>query len=268
MKQPIPLAPAIALAAALAACASPVAAPAPEPGWISLFDGRTLKGWTPKVRGAPAGENFQNTFIVADGAIRVSYADYAKFDNRFGHLFHETPFTAYRLRFEYRFQGAALADAPAWARANSGVMFHSQSPASMALEQAFPVSIEAQFLGPDEGQTRFNANVCTPGTHIVMEGALIEQHCTNSGTPVPPNGEWVRFELEVSPDGRVTHRVNGADALTYSDPQYDPEPDSLGDATKLIAAAGGRLALTGGYIALQSEGAPIEFRNIEILELE
>ncbi|MBI1340775.1 DUF1080 domain-containing protein [bacterium] len=239
-----------------------------ESGWVSLFDGRTLDGWTPKIRGRPAGDNFLNTFVAADGVMRVSYADYPTFDNRFGHIFYKTPFSAFRLRLDYRFYAPPLEDTPNWARANSGVMFHSESAQSMGVEQAFPVSIEAQLLGPDEGQVRFNGNVCTPGTNIVMNGQLITQHCTNAKVAPPPNGEWVRFELEVSPEGVVTHRQNGVDVLTYSDPQYDPKPDSLGDATKLIAAAGGELKLTGGYIALQSEGPPIEFRNIEIMELK
>ncbi|MFN9848944.1 MAG: hypothetical protein ACK56C_11275 [Alphaproteobacteria bacterium] len=36
------------------------------------------------------------------------------------------------------------------------------------------------------------------------------------------------------------------------------------DARRLIAERGGVLSVTEGYIALQSEGHPIEFRDIQV----
>lgn len=248
--------------AVLAGCAG---APA-EPKWQSLFDGRTLAGWTPKIRGFPLGENYRDTFSVKDGVLRVSYAKYDKFEERFGHLFYAKPFGAYRLRFEYRFTDLSPADTPAWAIRNNGVMIYAQDPKTMAVGDSFPVSVEAQILGPDGKAPRTNGNVCTPGTNIVMGGKLITQHCNNSSFPATPNGEWIRFEVEVSPAGVITQKVNGETVLTYSDVQLDPT-GNMANSKPLIAAAGGKLALTGGYIALQSEGAPIEFRKIEILEL-
>lgn len=253
------------LAALAAGCVSP--APAGEV-WRPLFDGRTLDGWTPKIRGRALGDNYRDTFRVRDGAIAVSYDRYDTFSERFGHLFYKAPFTAYRLRFDYRFMTTGTpADTPGWAQANSGVMIHSQDPATMAVEQAFPVSVEAQLLGPAGATPRTNGNMCSPGTHVVIEGKLEIQHCINSKLPAPPNGEWAKFEVEVTPAGVVTQKVNGETAIVYSAVQLDPE-GRMADSKPLIAAAGGRLALDGGYISLQSEGAPIEFRNIEILELK
>jgi hypothetical protein len=132
---------------------------------------------------------------------------------------------------------------------------------------AFPVSIEAQLLGPVAGETRTNGNLCTPGTNVEMNGALVTTHCINSALPARPNGEWRRFEIEVTPEGRVTHVVDGAVAISYSAPQLDPE-GRMADSKPLVAAAGGALGLSCGHIALQSEGAPIEFRAIEVLELD
>jgi hypothetical protein len=126
--------------------------------------------------------------------------------------------------------------------------------------------VEAQILGQAPGQVRFNGNMCSPGTNVVMEGRLVTTHCINSKTPAPPNETWVRFEVEVKPNGEVTERQNGVDTIAYSAVQLDPRGD-MANSKPLIAAAGGKLELTGGWIALQSEGAPIEFRNIEILEL-
>ncbi len=51
-------------------------------------------------------------------------------------------------------------------------MLHSQSAASMGLNQDFPVSIEGQFLGGDGTSERHTSNVCTPGTNIEMNGQL------------------------------------------------------------------------------------------------
>ncbi|MFT3725436.1 MAG: DUF1080 domain-containing protein [Hyphomonadaceae bacterium] len=252
-----------AIAAAVASCSS-----MPQSGehWRSLFDGKTLAGWTPKIRGFPLGENYRDTFRVKDGAIVVSYDKYDQFGERFGHLFYQTPFKAYRLRLEYRFSTEHPADTPAWAIANSGVMIYGQDPKTMAVDDSFPVSVEAQILGPAPGQERFNGNMCSPGTNVVMNGKLETTHCINSKYVADPNGQWIQFEVEVSREGVVTQKVNGVTTIVYSDVQLDPD-GKMANSKPLIAAAGGKLKLEGGTISLQSEGNPIEFRKIEILEL-
>ena len=234
--------------------------------WQSLFDGKTLNGWTPKIRGFPLGENYRDTFRVEDGAIVVSYDKYDQFGERFGHLFYEKPLTgAYKLRFEYRFSSSHPADTPAWAIANSGVMIFGQDPRTMAVDDSFPVSVEAQLLGPAPGQERYNGNMCSPGTHVVIDGKLEKTHCINSKYPADPNDRWITFEVDVSADGVVTQKVNGVTTIVYSDVQLDPE-GKMANSKPLIAAAGGKVMLEGGTISLQSEGNPIEFRKIEVLQ--
>jgi hypothetical protein len=253
-----------AIALAGGACQS---APQEKEAWRPLFDGRTLEGWSPKIRGFALGDNYRDTFRVEDGAIVVSYDQYDQFGERFGHLFYDKPFGAYRLRLEYRFLDGTPADTPGWARANSGVMVYAQDPWTMGIDASFPVSVEAQLLGPAPGAERTNGNMCSPGTHVTINGELANGHCVYSRTPSPPNGKWATFEIEVSPEGEVIHRVNGAETIRYAGVQLDPDGD-MADSKPLVAAAGGRTALSGGYIALQSEGAPIAFRRIEILELD
>lgn len=234
--------------------------------WQPLFDGKTLNGWTPKIRGFPLGENYKDTFRVRDGAIVVSYDKYEQFGERFGHLFHDRPLAgAYRLRMEYRFLQDHPADTPAWAIANSGVMIFGQDPKGMAVGDSFPVSVEAQLLGPAPGQERFNGNMCSPGTNVVMNGKLETTHCINSTYRADPNGQWLTFEIDVAPDGTVTQKVNGVTTIVYSDVQLDPE-GKMANSKPLVAAAGGALRLSGGTISLQSEGNPIEFRKIEVLQ--
>lgn len=231
--------------------------------WIPLFNGKDLDGWTPKIRGYALGENFANTFRVEEGLLKVRYDQYDTFDERFGHLFYKTPYTNYRLRIEYRFVGEQCPGGPAWAIKNSGVMLHSQPPDTMDKDQKFPVSIEVQFLGGTGEGDRPTCNMCSPGTHIVLNGVLTKRHCVNSNSKTFHGEEWVVSETEVRGD-KFKHYVNGELVMEYEGTQLD---DKDPDAQKLLAANGGKTELTSGYIALQSESAPIDFRSIEILPL-
>lgn len=245
---------------ALAGCAT-----VPEPRWQSIFAGRTLDGWTPKITGRAVGEDPLRMFVVEDGAIRVSHANYPSFEGEFGHLFWKEPLGAYRLRFEYRLFGETLPGVQEWQASNSGLMFHAQAPETMRRDQHFPVSLELQLLAVPRPTEEPTGNLCTPGTTVVIEGKRDPRHCVNSSSPLIPLGRWVRIELEVLPDGRITHFVDGQPVLRYEAVELDPDD---ADAKPLIAAAGGKLALHRGYIALQSEGHPVEFRNIELLRLD
>jgi hypothetical protein len=233
-----------------------------EKGWIALFNGKDLDGWTPKIKGYPAGENHADTFRVEDGVLKVSYDKYKKFDGKFGHLFYKTPFSHYRLRVEYRFVGEQCPGGPSWAFRNSGAMIHGQSPESMGTDQDFPVSIEVQFLGGNGRNKRPTANVCTPGTNIVMGGKLITRHCTDSTSKTYHGDQWVTVEVEAHGNGVIKHIVDGQTVLEYEQPQLD---ESDADGRRLIK--GGEKMLQGGTISLQSESHPIEFRKVEILPL-
>src|SRR5215813_982016 len=133
--------------------------------WESLFNGKDLTGWSIKIKDHALNENYKNTFRIEDSMIRVSYDDYDKFDLQFGHLYTQKPYSYYKLKFEYRFHGNHLADAPEWGDRNSGVMLHSQSAESMGLHQDFPVSLEFQLLCGKGNDTVPTGNVCTPGTY-------------------------------------------------------------------------------------------------------
>jgi Domain of Unknown Function (DUF1080) len=236
---------------------------ADEKGWIALFNGKDLDGWTPKIKGYPAGENFGDTFRVEDGVLKVSYDKYSKFDGKFGHLFYKTPFSHYRLRVEYRFVGDQCPGGPSWAIRNSGAMIHGQTPESMGKDQEFPVSIEVQYLGGNGRDKRPTANVCTPGTNIVMGGKLITEHCTDSTSKTYHGDQWVTVEVEAHGNGVIKHIVDGQTVLEYEKPQLD---DREADARRLMKD--GDKMLYGGTISLQSESHPIEFRKVEILPLK
>ncbi|HEV3166718.1 MAG TPA: DUF1080 domain-containing protein [Isosphaeraceae bacterium] len=236
----------------------------PEKGrWISLFNGKDLEGWTVKIKGYEPGDNYGKTFRVEDGLLKVSYDQYPKFDAKFGHLFTKHKYSNYRLRVEYRFVGEQCEGGPSWALRNSGAMIHSQSPESMRKDQDFPVSIEVQLLGGSGKGERPTGNVCTPGTNIVMRDKLITQHCTNSSSKTYNGDQWVTVEVEVHGNGLIKHLVDGETVMEYEKAQLD-EKDP--DGRSLIKD--GELMLHDGYIALQSESHPIEFRKVEILPLD
>src|SRR3989339_1869309 len=85
-----------------------------EARWISLFDGKSLAGWTPKIAGYELGDNYGSTFRVEDGVLKVAYDKYEKFDDKFGHLFYKDSFSHYRIRLEYRFTGEQTPGGPGW----------------------------------------------------------------------------------------------------------------------------------------------------------
>lgn len=232
--------------------------------WISLFNGKDLEGWTPKIKGYAAGENHDDTFRVEDGVLKVSYDRYTAFDGKFGHLFSKQKFSNYRLRIEYRFVGEQASGGPGWALRNSGVMIHSQSPESMRKDQDFPVSIEVQFLGGNGQAKRPTGNLCTPGTHVVIDGQLIKRHCTDSKSKTYHGDHWVTVEVEVHGNGRIIHKVEGEPVIEYEKPQLD---ESDADARRLVKP-NGETMLYEGYLALQAESHPIEFRKVEILPLD
>jgi len=224
--------------------------------WQSIFNGKDLTGWTVKFTGSEIGQDTDKVFRVEDGMLRVSYDPTGSFSGQFGHLFYHQKLSHYRLRFQYRFTGEQLTGGPAWAWRNSGVMVHSQAVDTMTIDQDFPVSIESQLLGgPDEGD-RPTGNVCSPGTHITVDGEFITQHCVNSSSETFRGDQWVNFEVEVRGGDVIRHYVNGKQVLELRDPVYD----SLG-------AGQGYRSVMDGHIALQAESHNVDFRNIQLMIL-
>ncbi len=236
-----------------------------KPGkWIKLFNGKDLKGWTVKIKDHPVNDNWGNTFRAENGAIKVSYDQYnGQFKEQFGHLFYKKKFSAYLLVVEYRFTGDQIKDGPGWAFRNSGLMLHGQSPESMTLDQDFPISLEAQLLGGNGKDERSTNNLCTPGTNVVMDGKLFTPHCVNSTSKTYHGDRWVRAEVLVLKDSIIKHIVEGDTVIVYEKPQYD-ERDKW---VKQAGLKGGEL-IKEGTISLQSESHPVEFRKVELFNLD
>ncbi len=229
-----------------------------------MFNGENLDGWVPKIHHHESGENYANTFRVKDGTIEVNYSDYGSFENRYGHLFFEKPYSSFHMKWEYRFTEEWLSDAPSYTFRNSGVMFHSQAPETILKEQDWPISVEYQMLAEEkEGRPRPTGNMCSPGTDIFFEGNKDPRHCINSVSPTFKWDEWVKAELIVYGDSIVHHLVNGDTVLTYTKPQIGGGVANGWDPNIKIDGK----ALTSGYIGLQSEGQGVIFKDLMIREL-
>lgn len=237
---------------------------APSSGkWIQLFNGKDLKDWSVKITGHDLNDNYGNTFRVENGLLKVAYDKYTTFGGKFGHIFYKDKFSRYIIAVEYRFTGAQAPDGPGWALRNSGIMVHSQDPKTMGKDQDFPISIEVQLLGGDGTHPRTTANLCTPGTNVVMNGQLFTRHCLNSSSDTFHGDQWVRVEAHVLGSDSIEHFVNGKSVLKYDKPQigggtvsnYDPAVKRDG------------MLLSEGWISLQSESHPVEFRKVELMPL-
>lgn len=234
--------------------------------WIDLFNGRNLDGWIPKFAKHEVGENFANTFQVKDGIITARYDGYGgDYNVQFGHLYYEKPYSYYLVSMEYRFVGELYPKAPSYTIRNSGVMIHSQDPRTMPKDQNFPISIEMQFLGGlSDGKPRTTGNMCSPGTAVEFNGKFDPRHCINSTSKTYDGEQWVKAEALVLGDSIVKQIINGDTVLVYTKPQhaagvvtgFDPAQLHVGQTTK------------SGYIALQAEGHPVDFRNVRLLNLE
>lgn len=232
--------------------------------WVKLFNGRDMNDWIVKIHHYEVGDNYGQTFRVDSDMIKVRYDKYGPFNERYGHLYYKTPYAHFHLKMEYRFVGRLQPGAPDYTLRNSGVMFHSQDPRTMPKEQDWPISVEMQFLGGlSDGKPRPTGNMCSPGTDIVYKGKKYDEHCLNSTSKTYDGNQWVKAELIVLGDSLITHIINGDTVLQYTKPsigggvanRYDPKIKIDGKALK------------SGYIALQSEGQPVDFRNIELMDL-
>ncbi|WP_312139675.1 DUF1080 domain-containing protein [Sphingobacterium sp.] len=233
------------------------------PKAIQLFNGKDMKNWTPKIRLHEVGDNYANTFRVEDGLLKVRYDGYDNFNQQYGHLAYNKPFSYYVLRVEYRFVDEQTKGGEGWAWRNSGAMLHGQDPKTMLKDQDFPISIEGQLLGGDGKNERTNSNLCTPGTNVVIKEKLFTPHCLSSTSKTYHGDQWVTAEFVVLGDSLIQHILDGQVVLEYNKPQIGGKNVDNYDPKQKID---GKL-LDSGFIYLQSESHPIDFRKVELFDL-
>jgi hypothetical protein len=233
-----------------------------EMKWVTMFNGKDIRDWTIKIKDHPINENFANTFSVKDGFLTVNYDKYDGFKEQYGHIFYKKKFSAYLLVLEYRFIGEQIKGGAGWALRNSGAMLASPAPEVMQLDQDFPTSLEMQLLAGNGKDPRHTANLCTPGTNVVMDDKLFTPHCIDSKSQTFHGDQWVHVEALVLGDSLIQHIVGADTVLQYSKPQYDGRDPWV----KKAALKGGEL-IKEGYISLQSESHPVQYRKVIIYDL-
>ncbi len=231
--------------------------------WIALFDGHNMDDWTPKFAGHELGVNYKDRFVLRDSLLSVRYTEQDTFKGNFGHLYYKDKFSHYRLRAKYRFVGEQQAGGPGWAFRNNGLMLHCQDPKSLGLEQDFPISLEMQLLGGDGTNDRNNANLCTPGTNVVMNDSLFTPHCVNSISKTYHGDQWVEVEALVLGDSLLQHLIDDRVVMEYKKPTMGGgEISGYQESAYQVGQT-----ISDGYISIQAETHPIDFKSIELLNL-
>ncbi|MFK5972466.1 MAG: DUF1080 domain-containing protein [Flavobacteriaceae bacterium] len=231
--------------------------------WTSLFDGSDMDKWVPKFTGYELGVNHNDVFVVADSLLSVRYAVKDTFNGDFGHLYYKQKFSHYRLKATYRFVGQQMTGGPGWAVRNNGLMLHCQDPATLGLDQDFPISLELQLLGGDGTNSRANANLCTPGTNVVRNDSLFTPHCVSSSSDTYHGNRWVEVEALVLGDSLIQHILEGKVVMEYRKPTMGGGNTSGHKAEIYQEGA----PITEGFISIQAETHPIDFKSIELLNL-
>jgi hypothetical protein len=200
---------------------------------MRLFNGKDLSGWKPDVPARDADPSGPPSFVIRDGNL-------VSLGKPEGHLVTDGRYRDYRLEVEYRFPGKP---------GNCGVLVHASRP--RALYKMFPQSIEVQLMSGNAGDF-----------WVIREDIKTEDMETRR--PRRPGEKWGSAEGDAR---RILNMTDGSEK-------------PLGEWNSLAIEARGRTLkvwLNGdfvnegfdatvdqGRIALQAEGAEVEFRKVEI----
>jgi Domain of Unknown Function (DUF1080) len=200
---------------------------------IPLFNGKDLSNWDADVPARDTNPNAPASFIIRNGML-------VSLGKPEGHLVTKQQYRDYRLEAEYRFAGKP---------GNCGILVHASHP--RALSKMFPQSIEVQMMSGDAGDFWcIHENIEVPDMEkrrprkagekwggAEGDARRILNLTDNSEKPV---GEWNTMVIEAR--GRtIKVWVNG---------------DLVNEGSNATADR--------GKIAVQAEGAEVEFRRFEI----
>ncbi|MEQ9297758.1 MAG: DUF1080 domain-containing protein [Cyclobacteriaceae bacterium] len=201
---------------------------------VSLFDGNSLTGWYMDVPDLEKDSSLRTPFIVRDGLL-------VSLGTPEGHLITDASYEDYTLELDYRFVGEP---------GNCGVLVHASTP--RALYEMFPKSIEVQLMSTNAGDfwcIQENIEVEDMESRRgpkenwgVSEGK--ERRIINlTDNSEKPLGEWNQVKIICEQD-KITVWLNGD-----------------------LVNAGFNATSSGGQIALQAEGAEVEFRSLLLKKL-
>lgn len=195
----------------------------------SLFNGRDLSGWHPDVPAMDTNTAARNPFIVRNGLL-------VSLGRPGGHLITDSVYQNYRLTAEYRFAGAP---------GNCGVLVHASTP--RALYKMFPKSIEVQMMHQNAGDF-----------WCIVEDITVPDMEKRRG----PKENWGITE------GKGRRIVNLTDGSEKPLGEWNTMTiECLADTVKVwvngtLVNHGYNSTATKGRIAVQAEGAEVEFRQL------
>ena len=195
----------------------------------NLFNGRNLSGWHIDVPDLDENPNAERPFLVRDGML-------VSLGTPNGHLITDAQYQDYRLEVEYRFAGEP---------GNCGVLVHASTP--RALYKMFPQSIEVQMMHENAGDF-----------WCIVEDIEVPDMEERRG----PKEEWGITE------GKGRRILNLTDGSEKPLGEWNSMTiECLGDAIKVwvngdLVNYGEKCTAQKGRIAVQAEGAEVEFRKL------
>jgi hypothetical protein len=200
----------------------------------SLFNGADLDGWHVDVPEMDTNKAAKNPFIVReDNLVSLGKPN--------GHLITDAEYKNYRLQVEYRF-----VDTPG----NCGVLVHASTP--RALYKMFPKSIEVQMMHENAGDF-----------WCIVEDITVPDMETRRG----PKENWGVT------DGKERRIINLTDGSEKPLGEWNKMViECVADSIKVwlnddLVNFGYKATTTEGKIAIQAEGAEVEFKKLELFPI-
>lgn len=206
-----------------------------KPESVSLFNGRNLDGWHIDVPEMDTVPTARNPFIVRKGML-------VSLGTPHGHVITDQEYENFRLEVEYRFAGEP---------GNCGVLVFASTPRS--LYKMFPKSIEVQMMHENAGDFWCIVEDITTDDMEKRRGPKAEWGITEgkkrriknlTDGSEKPLGEWNSMMVECLAN-QIKVWVNG-DLVNY----------------------GYNATASKGQIALQAEGAEVEFRKVVLTPID
>jgi hypothetical protein len=189
-----------------------------------LFNGKDLTGWVPFIPNDKGTGGRRDRKYLVDEVWSVADGVIRCTGKPHGYIRTEDSYANYKLHVEWRWTGKPT---------NSGVLLHKAG-----IDRVWPKCVEAQLMHENAGDFwLLSHSSIKAGGKQVGPKAYANAKKTGPHNEKPP-GEWNTYDI-VCDGGTVKLTVNGK--LMNEGTDADP---------------------ASGPICLQSEGSPIEFRNV------
>jgi len=229
-----------------------------DSGWINIFNGVDGQGMYTFLSGLGRNNDPNDVFSFQDGLIKVK-------SGPSGYIGSVDTFNYYITRVEFKFQNLGTESE------NAGLLYHIRE-FEPKRNGVWPVSVECQMQKRGVGEawtifgTRLQTTTKDPNkpcqydpngveiNHGADEGSNVGRQCLGSSNPYK-DGEWNTMEVRGYGKDSVVHIVN--DVVTFRGWNLRKAKDFVDMSDPL----------TGGNVAVQSEGAEILYRNFIIQPL-